>query len=63
MTQRKYPAREDIPGFTASESAEDVLFAELAAGSTESLLPFYFTTSCFATFTTSKSGAVQADAP
>jgi hypothetical protein len=40
MTQRKYPAREDIPGFTA-ESAEDVLFAELAVGSTEPSLIFF----------------------
>ncbi len=33
MTQRKYPARDDIPGLTASESAADTRFAELAARS------------------------------
>jgi hypothetical protein len=33
MTQRKYPAREDISGLTASESAEDARFVELAARS------------------------------
>jgi hypothetical protein len=33
MTQRKWPAREDTPDPTASESAERARFAELAGRS------------------------------
>ena len=40
MTQRKYPAGDDVSGFTAAESAEGAWFAELAARSMVGMAAF-----------------------